>query len=38
LAHFYSAVDNGKQPATQNLVDSEPEVVEAFLDWLDRTV
>lgn len=38
MRDYVTDVHDGKHPATQNLVDSEPEVVEAFLDWLDRTV
>lgn len=37
MARYVTDVHEGDYPAPQHLVDSEPEVVEAFRDWLDRT-
>lgn len=37
MTAFAKDVHEGDYPAPQHLVDSEPEVVAAFRDWLDRT-
>lgn len=37
MERYVTDVHEGEYPAPQHLVDSEPEVVEAFRDWLDRT-
>lgn len=37
MQRYATDVHEGNYPAPQHLVDSAPEVVEAFRDWLDRT-
>lgn len=38
MGRYVADVHGGDYPAPQYLVDSDPDVVEAFRDWLDRTV
>jgi ketopantoate hydroxymethyltransferase len=36
MERYVSDVHGGDYPAPQHLVDCEPDVINAFRDWLDR--